>query len=199
MEYLITGIKKVSDKKSVVYINYNNTLPLYNSEIRRYQLVEGEVISSLVYEEIINDIIIKRAKRRALYILKNLDKSEQQLRQKLKEGYYSIAVIDIVIDYVKGYKYIDDDRVAENFIRCKQNCKSKKELQYLLKQKGIDIKKLDSAIYDTVDETETIKQLLRKRNFNAKTATEEELRKTYMYLERKGFQHCTISTVLNLT
>ena len=71
-------------------------------------------ISEELYERILKEVLLKRAQARSLYILKSMDKTEAQMRQKLKEGTYPEKVIEEVIGWLYGFHYLDDRRYAEN-------------------------------------------------------------------------------------
>ena len=61
----------------------------------------------------------------------------------------------------------------------------------LLKQKGIAQEYIEKALeycYEEVDEREVIQRLVEKKHFNAETATEQEKKRIFDYLLRKGFR-----------
>ena len=49
------------------------------------------------------DDMIKQAKQKALSLLNYMDRTESQLRQKLKEKSFSDEAIEQAIDYVKSF------------------------------------------------------------------------------------------------
>ena len=55
---------------------------------------------------------LTRAKRRALYILADSDRTEKQLYDKLKKTGYSEEAIAGAMDYVRGFGYLDDMKYA---------------------------------------------------------------------------------------
>ena len=59
---------------------------------------EGGSIPEKVYEEIMQEILPKRAKLRCMNILKSADKTEWQLRTRLRQGGYPKKVEDIAIE-----------------------------------------------------------------------------------------------------
>ena len=68
-----------------------------------------------------------------------------------------------------------------------------------LLQKGISkeiVSEVLEAYYDGQDESMAIQRLLDKKRFSAETATEEEKRKIYGYLMRKGFAYEDIRRVI---
>ena len=59
-------------------------------------------------EEIYHEILRKRIKERALYLLKAADKTEYEIRTKLRQAFYPEELIDYAVDFLKQYRYIDD-------------------------------------------------------------------------------------------
>ena len=88
------------------------------------------------YDEIQQEII-KKAEAKALAILNYMDRTEFQLREKLKEGEFPPFAIEEAVEYVRSFHYIDDERYAENFIRRRKEEKSLFELRMELKKRGV--------------------------------------------------------------
>ena len=82
---------------------------------------------------------LTRAKKRALYLLTDQDRTEKQLREKLEKTGYSGQVIEETIEYVRSFGYIDDLRYSVRYIEYYRSKKSVKRLRYdLLKKLNID-------------------------------------------------------------
>jgi len=131
-----------------------------------------------------------RAKKRALHLLERMDRTEHQLREKLKASEYPDDVIEEAIDYVKSFHYIDDKRYAENFTRYKKEGLSRQQIKQKLMSKGIDRDTIELAIeeeYDA-DEAEHIRKLLVKKHFDGSSKDDGEFRRIYNYLLRRGFR-----------
>ena len=105
----VTDIVPLDNKRSKVYVDGEFAFILYRGEIRNYRLRTGEEISSPVFDEINNSLIPKRAKKRAMNLLQKRDYTEYKLREKLKEGFYTDEIIDDTIEYLKSYRYLDDE------------------------------------------------------------------------------------------
>ena len=140
-----------------------------------------------------------RAKKRVLHLLERSQKSEKQLRDKLKEGGYEQEVIDEAIDYAKGYHYIDDERFARDFVRLSCDSKSRIRLKQDLIQKGIDKDIIEIAIEEEyqIDEVELLKNLLRKRHFDS-SADYKEKQKHFRYLASKGYSTSIIRRAMEM-
>ena len=81
--------------------------------------------------------MIQHAKKKALRLLEVQDRTEQQLYQKLIEQGYPESVVEQAIFYVKSFHYIDDSRYAGNYVRYRQETKSKRQLKLELYKKGV--------------------------------------------------------------
>jgi regulatory protein len=187
---LVTAIEEFTKGRYKIYLDEQFAFVLYKGELHYFKIKLEEEITQEEYERIKSEIILKRAKRRTLYLLKKMDRTEQELRNKLKEGYYTEDIIDKAIEYVMGYNYINDENYVERFIEYKSKYKSRIEITSELKQKGIS-KEMINDIYDSieVDETDIIVKLIKKKISNINEADKSQLRKIYMYLSRKGFKY----------
>lgn len=181
-------------KKSKVIVEGTETFALYRGELRKYGIADGAELTEQEIEEIYREILYKRGKERALYILKDSDKTEQEMRTKLKKGYYPEEIIDKVIEFLQKYRYVDDWRYAENYIHFYSNSKSRRMIVQKLLQKGL-AKELISEVYEhmeeelqAVDEREQIYKLLEKKRYCAEEADYKEQNRIMGFLVRKGFQ-----------
>lgn len=187
---IITEIKELDKKKKKIYIDGECAFALYNGEIRKYNLKENKELLLEEYEEIISEILNKRAKKRVLYLLNDSQKTEYQLREKLRLGFYPESVIDVALDYVKSFNYVNDLEYAKQYIECKKKKLSKKQIEYKLKQRGISEKILKFLFEEIqIDESEIICNYLKKKNIDFESITFKEKQKIYAYFMRKGFSY----------
>ncbi len=190
-ELEITSIKEISGKRRLIYINYEPAFALYISEIKRFSIKQDSILDKSDYSTIVNDILCKRARIRAMALLKSRDYSESGLEKKLKEGWYPQEAIESAIDYVKSYGYIDDNRYAANYIFYHAPSKSRKQIENLLYQKGSPADIIDSECENYYSENDDVEleqviKLLNKKLLN-KDKDYENISKAKAYLYRKGF------------
>lgn len=135
-----------------------------------------------------------RAKKRALHLLERMDRTEHQLREKLRASEYPEEVIEEAIEYVKSFHYIDDERYAETFTRYKKEKMSRQQIKQKLMLKGVSREIISNAIEDEydVDETVHIRSILKKKHYAADVSDEGEFRRVYNYLLRRGFRSSDI-------
>ena len=197
----ITDIKSVSKTKFKVYLDGQFAFTLYKGELFRYRIQEDGELREEVYQEIREKVVLKRAKLRAMHLLNDMDRTESQLRTKLLNGDYPADIVDEAIAYVKSFGYINDESYIRRFIESKRNSKSKKEIYALLMKKGVDMERvweILSEYYSAEDSLNAIRDLLRKKRYDPKSATDQEMRKIYGYLARKGFGYEDIRQVIQI-
>ena len=73
----------------------------------------------------------KRAKLRCMHLLEKRDYTEKELRQKLTAGKteYTQEEMDIAIDYVKSFHYVDDGIYACKYIEAMSSRKSRRQIE----------------------------------------------------------------------
>ncbi len=188
----VTKIEEYSKSKYRIYLNDAFAFVLYKGEVRHFKISEGEELEDTVYKEIVEQVLTKRAKLRAMHLLKTIDRTEADVRQKLKDGLYPEEVIDCAIAYIKGYHYIDDERYAENYISSRASGMSRNVLRQKLIQKGIDKEIADTKLAaclgdDGEREMSLIKSLMQKKCRNISELDYDSKNKLFSYLYRKGF------------
>ena len=178
--------------KGKLRIRFDNgaELSLYRSEAKQFYLAKDAGIEEEMYRKLLDEVVAKRATKRAMHLLERMDRTEYQLRDKLKTGGYPEECIDAAIEYVKRYHYIDDLRYAYTYVRLHQERLSKMQIRMKLSQKGIDRELIAQALekeYET-EEIEQIRRLLAKKNYAGEAADEKEFRRIYQFLLRRGFR-----------
>ena len=113
--------------RTQVFVDDNNSFLLYKGEMRKYHIEPDMELEDETYREIL-EVLYKRAKERALYLLDDSYKTEKQIRDKLKGGCYPESIINNVIIYLTEYGLVDDLRYAKLYIEYKSSSKSKKQI-----------------------------------------------------------------------
>lgn len=145
---------------------------------------------------------LKQAKLKALSLLTDMDRTEEQLRQKLKQKSYEDDVVEQAIDYVKSFGYIDDFKYAQRFVENRKKTKSRQEISAMLSQKGVSRQLIADALemcYSSEDAVEAIRHLAEKKHYSPEKSTDKEIKKIYDYLLRKGFYYEDIRQVIQVS
>ena len=94
---IVTALEPVGKTRVQVFLDGEKAFVLYRNEAYRMGIREGESLSEQAYAEIMQEILPKRAKLRCMNILKSADKTEWQLRTRLRQGGYQKKVEEIAI------------------------------------------------------------------------------------------------------
>lgn len=177
-----------------------DAFPLYGKELTAYGIVEDEEISESDFCEIMEQVLPKRARMRAMYLLKAMDRTEAQLRRKLAEMHYPDEIVQNAIDYVKGYRYIDDLRYALSYMEYRKDSKSVRQMEQELYQKGVSKEIVEEAVQqiELPDEEVQIRSWLLKKHYDPKQAQQKETERMYRFLMRKGYSMSSIRRVVSL-
>lgn len=194
---LIECIENLDKKKVLVRLEDGSFFPLYKGDIRKYAIEEAKDIDEEAYNYIMSELVYKRGRERALYILKSSDKTEKQLRDKLTGGNYPPVIIDRIVGFLKGYGYIDDYSYALSYVKAYAGVQSMNMMKSKLALKGIDKNTLNSVIDEYMENNEydadkLIYDILRKKRFNYDSADIKEKNKIISHLMRKGFKYDNI-------
>lgn len=195
---LVQEVIKMPAKKVRVTFSDAEPLVLYQGEARKYRIAEGEELSDEDYQDIYYNILGKRAKKRAMHLLEKMDRTESNLKDKLRQNGYPEKLIEDAVAYVKKYHYIDDLRYAKNYIRCHQEQKGAGKLKIELMQKGVAKDLIEQALEEEfqTDERENIYQLLQKKGYFSEEKLPVEQRRIYQYLLRRGYRSSDILSVM---
>ena len=186
--HYITEIKDIG-KKCRIIIDDDIVVQLYKGEVRKLGIKADSQFSNESYNEMYN-ILNKRARERSLFLLKDMDKTEKQIRDKLKLGDYPEDIINNAIEFLKKYGYVDDIRYAKLYISSKQNSKSIKQIKLELYKKGVNKENVSKVLLEMDLSNEEalnklIEKIIKKYDLNDKT----QYNKMCRYLLGKGFSY----------
>lgn len=188
----VTRVETVTKTRYRIEIDGQFAFVLYKGELSHYRLAEEAEISEEIYQEIMQEVVIKRARKKAMDLLNVMDRTEGDLRQKLEQSGYLPEAVDAAVAYVKSFGYIDDERYVRLYIENRKGKRSRKEISAGLVQKGVAREMIDRFMeecYEKEDAGEAIRALLQKKRFRPEEADPVQTQKMYAYLARKGFSY----------
>ncbi len=196
---IVTEIEALTKTRYNIYIDETFAFVLYKGELSKYQVRKGHEITEETIARIKGEVLVKRAKLRAMHLLNVMPRTEHQLREKLARNGYPEDVVEAAISYVKSFGYINDEAYVRNFVISKKANKSKREIRMLLGQKGIKGEQVDvilEEMYQEETEEATILRLMEKKRWIPSEMDEKQKQKMYGYLMRKGFSYEEIRKAL---
>jgi regulatory protein len=193
----IISVTPLDKRRSKVLTDEDFAFALYRGELRAYNIEEGSQLSSEAYREILEKILFKRAKERTLYLLRSRDRTELEIRRKLKDGHYPQEAIDYAVDFLKRYRFVDDENYGRNYISAYGDKKSRKQLEFELQNKGLAREEIDRLLEECqVSEEQQIAKFLKKKGYEKDITQPKERAKLAAALARKGFSYDAIYQVM---
>jgi regulatory protein len=188
-DVVVTGCEAVGKGKLRVSFSDGTVCRMYRGEVRAFRIQEQAVLSGSQYETLMTEIIGKRAKKRTMHLLEQMDRTEHQLREKLAAGEYPARCIDDAIAYVKQFHYVDDYRYACTYVQCHRERMSRGQLAQKLMCKGVarDLAQRAIGEFAAEDETDQIRVLLEKRHYDPANCDQKEFVRIYQYILRRGY------------
>lgn len=180
-----------------VFLDNDVNFLLYKGELKRLKLQEDSYINENQYETII-EILYKRARERALYLLDDAYKTKKQIVDKLKSGLYPEFVIDRVVEYLLKYDLVNDFRYATLYIDYKRSSKSRRKIIQDLHSKGIEKSIIDAAFEEVeFSDKDSLKKVIDKRISRYSLNERKDVEKLYRYLLGKGYHYEDVKSALS--
>lgn len=199
---IITKIEaqKRSKDRVNIYVDEEYFMAVYAELVYTHSLKKGMEIDKESLESLLHDEMYMKAKNKALSVLSKSDQSEKKLREKLLND-YDENIVEEVIEFLKGYKLIDDNLLAEKIVHDNMNLSKfgKNKIKQNLYNKGISASDIQDAIsqIDPDEEYENAKYLAEKRLKRLKGEDKNKInQKIYQHLAYKGFNYDIIKRVL---
>ena len=134
--------------------------------------------------------VIREARKKALRLLTISDRTEFQLREKLREGGFPPEAVDDAVEYVRSFHYIDDRRYAEAFIRSRKDEKSLFELRMELRKRGVGEDLADEVLQEAEpDERAVISRLFEKKYASKDLSDPKIFERAFRYFGSRGFSY----------
>lgn len=201
----VTRIEELDKTRSKVYLDGEFAFVLYKGELRQHQIREESELPQDIYELIMEEVLPKRARMRAMHLLQKKEYTVAQLRDKLNQGWYPPHIVETALQYVESFHYTDDLRYAVQYIAIHEGDRSRRRIEQDLAGKGIARETICDAWRTweeqggAQDEVQMMRKLLEKRHFDPEKADFAERRKQAAFLMRKGFRVEDIQRILSFT
>ncbi len=200
----VTEITDISKKQCRICVDYDFSFVLYKGELRQYDIVEGEELPEETRRKLLEELLPRRAKLRAMNLLQRRDYTEKQLRDKLIDGGYPQETAYQAVEEVKSYHCIDDLRYAGDYLAAFAGRKSLRRMEQELQQKGIAKEVLEQAVSawqeqdGGQDELQMACALLEKKHYDKSSCDRREQQRLYNFLAYRGFSGEVIRKALHM-
>ena len=142
-----------------------------------------------------------RCKNSALKIIERSYKTEKEVIEKLQMKGYEQNHIEASIEFLKEYKFLNDDYYAEAFIKDKLNSKGSQRIKQDLIKKGIPRDKIEEKLegIDKIAEKNTARVLANKKLRIIQKSENDTYKisgKLYRFLISKGYTYDVVKEVV---
>ena len=138
--------------------------------------------------------------RKALALLSAMDRTEAELREKLRRNGFSDEAAGEAVSYVKKLHYLDDERYAAGYLRERtRKGYGPRRSRYELQRRGIPDEILEEAAENVSEEDEEESAYSVGRKVWRKTVSMEwkkRCAKLYATLTQRGFGYETVDRVM---
>jgi regulatory protein len=138
----------------------------------------------------------ERTMNRAVKLLAAKPRPVEELRERLLEKLWTDeAIVDRVVEKLKEYGYLDDEKYAGDLAlsKLRQKPQGKRRLKQALSQKKLSRENVETALqsaFEKMPETDLIEAAIEKRiRVKGIPQTREDVKKFYDHLLRLGFEY----------
>ncbi len=184
--------KKRSNRYNI-FLDGEFAFGLYDDTILRYGLRTNDELEEEKIKEMREADEYIFGKNVAYKFLSYRQRSEKEIRTKLKEKKIQVETIEKVINYLKEFKYLNDEIFSKTYLQSQLINKpaGKRLLKMKMIEKGISKETADKVLkvnYSGEEELSSAKLLLTKYKKRIKQKDEREIkRKCFQYLISRGF------------
>jgi len=196
----ITAREKSKDGRMVrIYLDgrYGFSIPadVYTTS----HLYEKDELTEEQVDHIKQDILVQKARERAVNLLMARDRSRFEVRTRLVKLGFDEDIAERVVSDLEAIGYIDDSRFVLKYAsdRIKSKALSKKALRYELEQKGIGRDLIDEVLKEFEPEEEEVALRVAKKKFGKYDLSDRAVEmKALKFLIHRGISYETACNVL---
>ena len=169
---------------------------VYKENLKVKDVVDIEKLKSVADKE-----SYLRCKNSALKIIERSYKTEKEVIEKLQMKGYEQNHIEASIEFLKEYKFLNDDYYAEAFIKDKLNSKGSQRIKQDLIKKGIPRDEIEEKLegIDKIAEKNTARVLANKKLRIIQKSENDTYKisgKLYRFLISKGYTYDVVKEVV---
>lgn len=204
MNKIITKIEvgKKNKERVNVFINDDFAFACSADLVYYYNLDKGKIVDLDLLKDVLAEDNYIKCKSYSLKIIERSYKSEKEIVEKLLARDYDEKTIARVIDFLKEYNFINDEKYAEMFIKDKSMSIGRNKIRYMLKKKGIEESIIEhklTILEEDIEEQVALKLAQKKLDIIKKSEanTKNIYKKIGDYLISKGYNFDVVTSTLN--
>ncbi|MBN1633689.1 MAG: RecX family transcriptional regulator [Ignavibacteria bacterium] len=199
---IITSIEKQKKKgRYNVFLDGKFAFGVYEDTLVKYALHKNDELTEEMQNEIRNYDEYNYGKKVAYDFLYYRQRSEKELRTKLKQKNISGVNLEKIIEFFISHKFLNDEEFARSFVADEllKKPSGKRMIYHKLLRKGISKEIIEQVLVSSyLDESLSAELLLKKYSVKIKDKPlPVKKQKAYNYLISRGFEFETTKEVVN--
>lgn len=200
---VITSIKAQENQKRVnIYLDNSFGFGLDLENFIRIGLRVNQRLTENETKEIIKVSELQKSFDKTLRFAMNRPRSLKEVKDFFRRKEIDVSLHQNILERLTKLELLDDQKFAKWWVeqRLEFKHKSKKDITFELRQKGIDTNIIKNVLNDSeIDELKIAKELIAKKEYKWKRYEENERKqKISQYLAGKGFSWDIISQVIDI-
>lgn len=189
-------IQKKNKNKVNLYIDEEFYCGLSLETIMKNHLKEGQTINESSLEFLISETEKETALNKAVSYISKCQKTKQEIFKYLLQKGFDEQIINIVIEKLQEYNYVNDELYAKNYIKFKNKNNGSRKIEMELKQKGVAENIAKECLEQYSCDRESVLPVALKYMKNKEKDLKTK-QKAYRHLASRGFQSEDILFALN--
>jgi len=190
---IITSIKPQRNQKRVnIYLDGRFGFGIDLENFVTLGLKVEQELSDEEVEKIVKKADFQKSLDKVLRFATTRPRSEREIKDYFKRKDFNELIHQSLLDKLKHFNLIDDEKFAKWWVeqRLEFKSKSKRDIEYELRNKGIKKEIIEKVLGETkIDEEKMARQLLEKKAYKWKSLPARLARqKMLQYLAGKGFE-----------
>lgn len=194
---VITNIEstKKKDNRKNIYLDNEYVCTLSDFCVFKNKLVVGKEITSEQIQRIQIESDVELLFPKIVHMQIKSMKTSNQVRDYLLNLGCMQETIDILLDKLNHYKYVDDEIYAKYYLDRYKRSKGKQKIGFELRQKGVEDCIIDNLLAEVDNQVDAV-WVISEKYMKNKLINYENLNKLTRYLMGKGFSMDDIGEVL---
>jgi len=207
--HLVINLKRKKRTKEwyFIYLDDEREILSYIDFIIKFKIKTGKQLTQEQIDEIKSSSELIFAKEIAYKFLSSKPRTQKEVEERLRQKGVNENIISRVVEEIKNYGFINDLEYARSFVfdRARSKTVGKFALKQALLAKGISNEIIDQVLSErenVVDEFEIALALANRKLKQIKSSKKkkrdknEQKRKIYEFLARRGFDWDVINSVI---
>ena len=199
MEKIITALEQQKNNRNRINVFLNNEFAFGLSAFVGRSLSVGQTLEDLEIDELQNKESREKAFQISLHYIAYKSRTREEVEEKLLNSGFDSELILSIIEEISEKGYIDDLDYAKQWVEIRSSSKprSKRQMSFELKKKGISEEIINKALGRAPTENELALSLGRKYIRRYQHLDEKDIeKKLFEVLARRAFSYDVIQETL---